>query len=126
MSRSNFQRPLMVPISAASLLTVAYYARGITDGPSVSVKTFPTTVLLYLLTALLALSPYGMLWIILGYGFRTPAAPLTAFIPVTAPAPILFLFVWRGGLEGWQYFLVPGIQLIIAIVLLCAASVLKD
>ena len=117
------QQALQVAFGLVCTATLAYYATGVDWFYAYESKSLPGAIFTFFLFSLLGLAPYALLWHLLHMNFRNWLKPL-AFALVVAPAPILFA-AWRNA-EGWSFFLVPAVQLFVALALVSLVAQLKQ
>ena len=119
---SLLRQTLLLGVALASLLTLVKCGCDVLALYPVSIKLF--LLALVPLTALF-LSPYALLWVLLGFAYRTWLTPVIAFVLVVAPAPILFWEIWHFSL-GLEYVFVPVIQVVVALLLLLVVYLFQD
>src|SRR6516164_3083395 len=118
---SLLRQTLLLGVALASLLTLVKCGCDIVALYPFSMKFF--LLALAPLTALF-LSPYALLWVLLGFAYRIWLTPVIVFVLVVAPAPI-FWEIWRFSL-GLEYVFVPVIQVVVALLLLLVVYLFQD
>ena len=85
-----------------------------------TVRRSPVILLVFLFFTAVALAPYGLLWLLTQFKYRSTVWRLLEFVLITAPAGLL-LTPWRAEMEGWLDFLVPVAQTAVAVVFIALA-----
>ena len=103
------RRLLLLALLAAAACTAVYYGTGVDWAIPPLLGAFT----IYCLAVLIAFSPYIILSQIIRIEKRLPLLAVE-FLVVTVPAPVLFYQCRHS--DGWSFFLVPALQLILALI----------
>jgi hypothetical protein len=117
MSRATVKRLVLCALVVISAATLIWHGSHLNWAASYQSGTLTVTALVFLLYSCLSLTPYGLLWVLSRFQYRSPLTYGAQFLLVAAPASLL-LTSWTRDTEGWGDFLITLLQIVIALALL--------